>query len=73
MIVLSVSPRDKKALFRRCQAYSELNNLEKSMEDIIALISLEPENNLFMEWFDKTRALIEQQKTTKQKIDVTVS
>ena len=41
---LAISPKDVKALYRRCQAYQALGEVEKSYTDAVAVKRLEPGN-----------------------------
>ena len=44
LLGLSTSPKDVKALYRRCQAYQALGEVEKSYTDAVAVKRLEPGN-----------------------------
>jgi hypothetical protein len=53
-------PNDTKALFRRSQAYKELNRLEESLNDAKRLISIEPKNKECIELIQSLTRLIQE-------------
>jgi tetratricopeptide (TPR) repeat protein len=61
--VLIAVPDDTKALFRRCQAYKELNKLEEAMRDTRRLISIDPKNKQFIDFIQSLTRLIQDKVT----------
>lgn len=44
-LALEITPDDIKALFRRCQAYEQLEKFNEALEDARAVIRLNPKNS----------------------------
>ena len=45
MLALDIAPNDPKALFRRCQAYEQLEEYENAYKDAAMLMKIDPKNS----------------------------
>ena len=70
--VLLANSDDTKALFRRSQAYKELNKFEESLRDAKRLIQLEPKNAQFVTYIQGLTRIItdktNEQRSTKSQV-----
>lgn len=57
--VLLANSDDTKALFRRSQAYRELNKFDESLRDAKRLISIDPKNSQFISYIQGLTRLIQ--------------
>lgn len=44
-LALDIAPNDPKALFRRCQAYEQLEEYENAYKDAAMLMKIDPKNS----------------------------
>ncbi len=50
---------DCKALFRRCQAYKELNRFDDALKDARRLVALDPKNKQFIDFIQSLNRTIQ--------------
>ncbi|XP_059159909.1 protein unc-45 homolog B-like [Physella acuta] len=69
---LELGPNDPKALFRRCQAYESLGQVEDAYKDAILLIKVDPQNKAARPLFNRLNSIVQekakQQATTGNKV-----
>ncbi|BFZ11471.1 hypothetical protein BsWGS_14510 [Bradybaena similaris] len=69
---LELAPNDPKALFRRCQAYEHLGQVEDAYKDAVQLIKVDPQNTAVKPMFNRLntvmQAKIKQQNSTSSKV-----
>ena len=57
--MLLAVPDDTKALFRRSQAYKQLNRLDDASKDARRLVAIEPKNKQFIDYIQSLNRTIQ--------------
>lgn len=57
---LTLSPQDTKALFRRCQGYEGINEIEKAYNDATILLKMDPKNTAVQKMMQRISPLMQQ-------------
>lgn len=57
---LTLSPQDTKALFRRCQGYEGVNEIEKAYSDATKLLKMDPKNTAVQKMMQRISPLMQQ-------------
>lgn len=60
LLALTLSPQDTKALFRRCQGYEGINEIEKAYNDATILLKMDPKNTAVQKMMQRISPLMQQ-------------
>ena len=60
LLALEIAPNDPKALFRRCQAYEQLEEYENAYKDAARLIQIDPRNTAIQPVLRRLNPIIQQ-------------